>query len=278
MLANPVIAVIIAVASWWIATGIGLMIAHARIDRFWMMFTTSVTTLFAIGIVAFTVNDTSAFGAYAALLGALLIWGWHEVAFLLGIITGPRRDVLPKDVSDQRRFFLAFQALRDHELALFATMIVFVAFLWTAENQAAMWMFVLLWAMRISTKLNIFFGAPNAVSELLPTRLSYLKSYFRTDRVNPYFAFSVLLALAVFCVSARLAFVAVDDGATVTWSALAAFAGLGLLEHFFLVLPMRDAELWRILLPKNNKKPVETPVVEGPAVPITQTKKGPVRA
>jgi putative photosynthetic complex assembly protein 2 len=71
-----------------------------------------------------------------------------------------------------------------HELALAATAAILVALTWGAPNQTASLTFLLLFGLRLSTKLNIFLGVANPPTTFLPEPLAYLQSYFRRRRFN----------------------------------------------------------------------------------------------
>ena len=43
------------------------------------------------------------------------IWGWHELSFLTGLISGPRTIACPPDASGWRRFIMATSTLVYHE-------------------------------------------------------------------------------------------------------------------------------------------------------------------
>ena len=148
--------------------------------------------------------------------------------------------------------------MRDHEIALFATVLGLVWFMGGVENTTGLLAFSLLWVMRVSTKLNIYLGARHAISDMLPDRLSYLKSYFRTDRTSGWFYVSLggtalLLAWLVFAAAT-----AETDHAAVKWTLLAAFAALALIEHLFLVLPVRDSALWGWAMDKTRTRTPST--------------------
>lgn len=259
MFSHPAIAALIAVATWWIATGVVIVIARRGVRRAGLTIAAmTVASAFAVMVMLVTAEMTGTAAAYAAFLSALVIWAWHEVTFLLGVVTGPRRIELDSRIGAASRFRQAFLVVRDHELALFASLLVIVWLLHDAPNQAALWSFLLLWVMRLSTKLNIFLGAPNAVSDLLPEQLRYLRSYFRTDRTTAFFPLSLLIAVSIFGICVLHASWSTTNAGLVSWSILAAFALLGLLEHLFLVLPIRDTDIWQVLL---KPAPVEGGVV-----------------
>ncbi|MDP2122371.1 MAG: putative photosynthetic complex assembly protein PuhE [Hoeflea sp.] len=249
-------AVLIASAAWWVATGLVLALARAGNRHFKtvMALATGVATIGVFGLVATAGDGTTALSAYFAFFSALALWAWHETTFLIGLVTGPRRIAAGDAPREKTRFRAAFLTVRDHEIALFATVLGLVWFMSGVENTTGLLAFSLLWVMRISTKLNIYLGARHAISDMLPDRLSYLKSYFRTDRTSGWFYVSLsgsalLLVWLVFAAAT-----AETDHGAVKWTLLAAFAGLALIEHMFLVLPVRDSALWGWAMDKTKKK------------------------
>ncbi len=62
--------------------------------------------LLALGVVGFhqTLADASPTGVYVGFLSALAIWGWIELAFLSGVITGPNRGPARRARPDWERF------------------------------------------------------------------------------------------------------------------------------------------------------------------------------
>ncbi|MBO6757555.1 MAG: DUF3623 family protein [Roseibium sp.] len=242
---SGLIAVTIAVMTWWFATGLVMLFARFGAVRAGMvMAIVSVIAIGGITALALSAGSASEGAAYAAFFGALAVWAWHETAFLLGLVTGPRRVGLHQSPSEKSRFRAAFKTVRDHEVVLALTALVFVVLLHDAQNTVGVWTFVLLWGMRLSAKVNIFLGAPHAVNDLLPHHLAYLESYYRTDRLSPVFAMSLILCLLTLASFTVAAFVSASEHDVVKWSLLASFAGLALIEHAFLVLPVRDSRLW----------------------------------
>lgn len=238
-------AVVIAFLSWWIATGAVILLVRRKVPHaLYLILPASALAIAGMGTLFAVAGMTSVAAVYTAFFAALLIWAFHEVTFLLGHVTGPRRLPCPPGAKGRLRFQLAFAAVRDHELGLFLTAAALIVIFAGAANPFGWMLFALMWVMRLMTKLNVFLGAPNAVSDILPERMDYLTSYFRTDRVHPFFIVSVVAITALFTVCVFMAASAVVPGAIVGWSLLATFAFLGLIEHLFLVLPVRDAALW----------------------------------
>ena len=195
-------------------------------------------------LLALTVDRTDIASAYVALAAALAIWGWHELSFLLGIIAGPNRAPCPPQLRGWPRFRAAAATLIHHELALALTAVLLLTLAWGRANPTGAYIFTLLFVLRLSTKLNIFLGVPAFADELLPPHLAYLRSYFAKAPMNPLFPVSLLGSVAAAAWFARAA-VTADDGAAAGASMLFAFTVLGVVEHLFLVVPFREATLWR---------------------------------
>ena len=237
--------------TWWFSTGVVLFAARwpfAR-RRAAMVFATGVAGLCVVGLYASARMETVN-GAYLGFLSALGLWAWHELSFLTGIVTGPRRRPCPSGLTGFQRFRAAFLAIRDHELALAMTALIVAVLTWDAPNHAGLWAFLVLWMMRISAKLIVFFGAPNAINDMTPDRLTYLNSYFRTDRTTPFFPVLIAVALSVLAFLIAAAHSESDMHTIVGLMLTATFLALAIVEHFFLVLPVSEAMLWRWAMPK----------------------------
>lgn len=205
-----------------------------------------LVAVLAMAVVYAKGDDTSWQGAYIGFGAAILIWGWHEMGFLMGFVAGPRHTRCPPGAVGWERFRLATATVIHHEIALATNLLVLVAITWGQPNQAAPLTFALLFALRLSAKLNLFFGVPNLSDEIFPAHLAYLKTYFGEKSISALYPFSVLACIAVTYwawTSAEAA--ATNSGPAVTATLLAGLAALGLVEHIFLVLPVRDAKMWR---------------------------------
>jgi len=248
-------AVFTAIAAWWLATGVVIVLARQGDRRFGMVMALVTLIAFAgLAGLAFTLDGKTTASAYAAFFSALALWAWHETTFLIGLVTGPRRIGIADLPVETSRFRAAFLTVRDHELALAATAIAMLLFMHDADNKTGLMTFLLLWVMRISTKLNIFMGAQYAVSDMLPERLAYLKSYFRTDRTSRWFYVSLTGSFLLFSYLVVLVSGSQTSHDTVKWSLLATFAGLALVEHLFLVLPVKDSALWSWAMARSEAK------------------------
>ncbi|WP_010218366.1 putative photosynthetic complex assembly protein PuhE [Sphingomonas sp. PAMC 26621] len=200
----------------------------------------------ATGAVWWSAADAGWGGAYVGFAAAILIWGWHEMGFLMGFVAGPNRLPCPPEATGWTRLKLATATVIHHEIALAATVLLLVALTWGQPNQAAPLTFLLLFGLRLSAKFNLYLGVPNLSDEVFPAHLAYLKSYFRKRGGNPLLPVSILGSGALAVWTWTLAEAApAQSGAAVTATLLAGLSALGMVEHLFLVLPLRDARLWQ---------------------------------
>lgn len=236
-----------AVAAWWTSTIV--LIYRARLPGRTFPATLAISTLVALaglGAIIASRNDTSAFAPYVAFLGGLALWGWHEVSYLFGFVTGPRPEACPPDVVGWQRFVRGVKASIYHELAIVLTAAALLGLSWNADNRVGLWTFVVLWLMRWSAKLNIFLGVRNLHTEFWPEHLGYLESFARVRRMNVLFPWSIIAAgLAL----AGLGWIAAGAGEDALVRAgamlLATLVALAALEHCLLMLKVRDDLLWR---------------------------------
>lgn len=215
----------------------------------------------ALAGVAAMAGDAGAGGAYAAFAAAIVVWGWHEMSFLMGHVAGPNRADCPAGATGWARFRAATATVIHHELAIAATLLLLVALTWGQPNRVAPLTFALLFAMRLSAKFNLYLGVPNLSDEVFPAHLAYLKSYFRTAPINALFPLSILGGTAVAVLAWRAAGAALPESGTAAgMSLLAGLAVLGVTEHLFLVLPLRDGRLFAWAL--HGNKAVRTAGIE----------------
>jgi putative photosynthetic complex assembly protein 2 len=248
---------------WWFSTGLILYLdgLPARTFRWSMVGATALLCVSLYGL-ARSSADPSVGGAYVAFTCGLVIWGWHEISFLMGYVTGPRRTPCPEGCRNWRHFLHATQTILYHELAIAATAVAVVALTWGEANQVGTWTFMILWGMRLSAKLNVFLGVPNLSEEFLPEQLHYLKSYLTKRPMNLLFPVSVTVSTVIAALLVRSALAADASAFEVAgFVFLAALLALAILEHWFLVLPLPDAALWSWAL-RSRSEPVPGKIVE----------------
>jgi putative photosynthetic complex assembly protein 2 len=242
-------AVLVTVLLWWFSTGLLILLCAMPPATFkWSFaagFLLAAASVYGVAASAWQTGETA---AYKGFLSALGVWAWLEMGFLMGFVTGPRRDACPPEARGWQRFRLAFATLIYHELTIAASAAALVWLTWGAPNQTGTLAFLILTVMRISAKLNIFLGVPELTDMFLPARLSYLKSYFQKRRFNALFPVSMLG-------SAVAAWALFTFGYGPGSNLLLTLLLLGVAEHLFMVLPVRDAVLFLWALPPGGAKP-----------------------
>lgn len=251
---HHVLPVLATVLVWFLATGLVAWLDNSARHTFARsLILAGLAAVAGLMIIAASMQWATLGGVYASLAGAILVWAWHEITFLTGAITGPRRAPCPPGARGWARFVHAVAVVAWHEMALALSAAGLVWMSRDAPNQVGAMAFALLLAMRISTKIMIFRGVPNMSADILPRHLAYLKSYFGPPRrgVELYLAMAACLALAAWLATLALAAPAGSAEAAGA-SLLFALAALGALEHLFLALPLRDGALWGWALPQRR--------------------------
>ena len=251
-------AALIAIFAWWFFTGAILLlvrradtgdaVAHGRN----VFLSLPVAALGAAGVIV-SATEQSLANIYIAFLSSLLIWGWIELAFLAGVITGPERRPCPPTHRGIDRFNRAWHTVSYHELLLLIGLFAILTITRGQENMVAFWSYLILFVARISAKLNLFFGVPRINTEFVPKPLEHLKSYFRQGPITLAFPIGVtFLSITAACFAERL-ISAPSTEAAVGFALLTALATLATLEHWLMVVPLPDAKLWRWMLPETPR-------------------------
>jgi putative photosynthetic complex assembly protein 2 len=247
--------VLLAILLWWLSTGVILYLDGLGRGSFrWSMAGASVLSLAALAALAATSGWETPAGAYVAFLAALMLWGWNEMAFLMGYLAGPRREPCPEGATGFHRFKLAAATLINHELGIVATGALIALLTWDQPNQFGLWTFAILWVMRLSTKINIFLGAPNIPDEFLPPHLRYLASYFRRRPMNGFFPFAITAATLFTALLVHLAMQSTSSPLERTgYALLTTLMALAVLEHWLLYVPVSATKLWAWGLSSHRK-------------------------
>lgn len=233
-----------AVLFWWASTGLALVAVRRSRERSWPALAGAGLLLAAaLAALAATRDDPGATASYVAFSAAIGAWGAAEIAFLTGWLAGPWRAPCPPGAAGWARAGYALGAILWHELSLLAVGAAILLATWGGSNAVGPWCFAVLLLMRVSAKLNIFLGVPNITEDFLPKHLAPLKSFFRRSPMNPLFPVSVTVSTVALAWLAQLAWAA-EGPAAVGLALLAAIVALGLLEHWFLVLPLPVETLW----------------------------------
>jgi putative photosynthetic complex assembly protein 2 len=240
-------AVVYALVLWWVSTGAILWLdRRPKRTHGWSLSLLAVVA--AVGLIAFlsSLRQATPVGAVIGFTSALALWGWHELSFLTGHVTGPRSAPCPAGAVGWRRFTLAASTLIYHEIALALTAAALLGLSVGQPNRIGALTFLSLLAFRLSAKLNLFCGVPNFSEEFFPDHLRYLTSYIRKSPATLLMPLCVALGAGVVWAEARTAFSPYATPFVVTgFSLLFALGALALLEHGFMMTPLPDAALWR---------------------------------
>ncbi|MEL6373911.1 MAG: putative photosynthetic complex assembly protein PuhE [Pseudomonadota bacterium] len=231
---------------WWFATGVVLLLDQVpQGARVYVQY--AAAAVMALALIGFADAATQATptAALSAFAFALICWGWLELTFYAGFITGPRQQAATPGVKGLQRFREAAGAVLYHEIAIAVMAAVLVLLAWNGANQVGVWTFMVLWGMRLSAKLNMFLGVRNHAEAFLPAHMAYLSSYFRKRAMNALFPLSVTVSSLITAWLFQQAMAAPAGTFAQTGLALVAtLMALAVLEHWFLVLPLEATKLW----------------------------------
>ena len=257
---SPWIAALIALFVWWASTGAILLRVRQADNRGGDQHLRSVLLGLPVLVLGFagagvSVGDPGAAGSYTAFFSALAIWGWVEIAFLSGIVTGPNRSHCPQAASGGERLWRSVGTIAWHEVTLITMLAALAVLSRDAGHAFAFWTFAMLFFARVSAKLNLFLGVPRINVQFLPRPLAHLPSHFRIAKMNWFFPISITaLTFAAYCWLERL-LSAPTAGAGIGFALLTTLTLLALLEHWFMVLPLPDDRLWRWMIPAPKPNP-----------------------
>ncbi len=240
-----ILPILFALFVWWFSTGAIIYLDGLPVRTFkWSMI--GATAAFAIALYGLSVSsaDTTVQGAYLAFASALVAWGWHEISFYMGYVTGPRRHACAEGCSGWTHLGHALQVSLWHELAIIVSFAIVAALTWGQANEIGLWTFVILWWMHESARLNVVLGVRNVNAHFLPPHLGYLKSFLNQKPMNLLFPVSVTVSTVICAVLATEAALTADPFKQAGYTFLATMMTLAILEHWFLVLPVPAEAMW----------------------------------
>ncbi len=267
--------VIYVVFLWWFTTG-AIIAVYDRARRVVELFMAALTVvLFAsfVGIVL-TRDVTQPLDVYVAVTCGVLIWGWQVAAYYLGFVSGPEQTEIPQRVQRGEgwhlnladRFRLALNASLNHELLVLGFGVLMMGLTWFHTNRWSLWIYLALWLMHSSAKLNVFLGVRNFHIDFLPEKLRYLDALLTKRENNALFPVSVVLASSS---ALALLYQGIEPGTsptqTVGFLAVATMITLGLIEHWLMILPIPSALVgWGMrAIPEQTTPPNSLPPSDG---------------
>ena len=238
----------VAALLWWLMTGLALMSVHQSRQTQRIIFAlVTVATGGALFLVESNAAGATTLSTITGFAMGLGIWGWLELSYLMGYITGPVKApaTIGAPRSQVRRFQQALGTTIYHEL-LVVTVVGWVCVLGAGlPNPTIQNTLAVLWLMRWSTKLNLFFGVRHFNSEWLPAHMRYITSFLGPDKNNWFTVVSTLLAAYCTYLLFFFGLAATEPAMGLSLFLIAWLAALAVLEHCFLMIPMGETALWR---------------------------------
>jgi putative photosynthetic complex assembly protein 2 len=256
---------IFALFVWWFSTGAIIFLDNLPRTTFkWSMVGASFVYFLCLLGIAHTAHDTTVTAAYEAFFFGLFAWGWQEISFYMGYVTGPRNEPCPEGCGGWAHFVHAIQTSLWHELAIIVSAGIVVYLTWGSPNQVGMWTFMVLWWMHQSAKLNVFFGVRNLNEEFLPEHLTFLKSFLKSKPMNLFFPISITVSMVITTMLFEHAAAAHTVFARSADTFLGTMMALAILEHWFLVIPLPAGKLWQWgLASRKPSKAFDVEIVAG---------------
>ncbi len=247
--------ILIVIAVWWFGTGIVLYLQQRiAVVRTPLIATLSVLSIAALVGLYVGSNGTQHWQSYVGFVSAIVLWGCIELSYYTGLVSGVHQRTCPDGIDTIKRFKLALGASIWHEVSVLFAGGVVLTLLLGSDNPAGLYSFLVLWLMRWSSKLNLFFGVPNFNTDWFPQRLAYAHSYIRRAPVTLFFPVSVSIAglIAMQLITSSLAKPPAEALATLLPAVLLLLA---ILEHVFMALPIADSELWNRIFARDDIDP-----------------------
>jgi len=255
---------------WWFSTGLVLYLDGLAPSTFrWSLLGSTVLLIAGVWGLQQVADDPSPFGAYCGFGCAMLVWGWLELSYYTGYVTGPRKLACEPGCRGWRHFGHALASSLYHEFSILIALLVVAVLTHGQPNQLGFWTLLLIFGMHESARLNVFLGVRNLNADWLPPHLSYLRGFLRKRSMNPLFPISITLGTTL-CVLLGAAAMGADAGSfqAISFSLLAALATLAMLEHWLMILPLPTNWLWRWGLGERARAPIDLrpaqTLVDGP--------------
>ena len=240
-----------AVLLWWFSTGVVMLLDHLpRRTHPWSMAGATLVLFGALWAIGSSAGDASEAGVYTAFTAAILVWGWQEMSYYMGFVSGPKPVACAPSLRGLDRFLAALATSLWHEFAIVLGGLAILGLTWGQPNHFALCTYATLVLMNASARLNLFLGVRNLNAEFLPPHLGYLACFLTKKPMNLLFPFSVSLGTIGAALMLRAA---LSDGILphelVGYTLLASLTALAVLEHWFMMLPLPSAALWQWSLP-----------------------------
>lgn len=239
-------AIVISITSWWLLTGIALIAVHQPQRRRRAVFlAVSLIMMATWYVIPSNVIDNSPLASAVGFLLGLLIWAWLEISYLLGFVTGPNHKPCPEGATGWQRFVGGLGTTLYHEIAVLMMVALLAWFSYDSINTTAVNTLIVLWLMRWSAKLNLFFGVRHFNKEWLPSHLEYLVGYLRIDRASWFLPITTFLGVVATTALYQLGYGADAVSQQLSFYLVGTLMLLATIEHLFLMFPFQEEVLWR---------------------------------
>ncbi len=231
---------------WWFSTGAILYLNNLPQYTYKWSFlgVTCVLGGSLYGLYVTSHSDTIA-SAYWSFTFGLLAWAWTQFTFFAGLITGPRTTACPSTCKGPRHFWHAVETSMYHEIsaALLGVAICFTTM--TGKNHVGSWTYTIIWLMHSSAKINAVLGVRNLNDHFFPDHLRYLSGFLKKRSMNLLFPVSITVSTVAAAVLWHKAIeIQHDRFELLAYTFYIVILALGILEHWFLVLPIPAEALW----------------------------------
>lgn len=230
---------------WWTGTALVLVLQH-RIhvsDSPWFRAVLLSTSLLGVFALYLSAGSLQWFSVAVAFVAAVTLWGCLELSYYLGLITGTHCQPCTPGLTEWQRFRQALSASIWHELLIVGVGIGLIMLLAARDNPAGLYTFLVLWLMRWSAKINLFFGVPHFSTDWFPQRLAYLDSYLRRAPLSYCYVVTMSLA-SVGLIALIIAATRSEGSLSLVYGLPATLLALAIVEHICMALPIADSRLW----------------------------------
>ena len=189
------LALAVALLLWWLMTGLALMSVHQprALRQPIFLLVTILATASIWGVEVNSASHTTLATVTGFAMG-LIIWAWLELSYLMGYVTGPVKRSATASMTSPQRFYNALGTTIYHEFLVVAVVGIVCVLGAGLPNPTIQNTLAVLWLMRWSTKLNLFFGVRHFNSHWLPDNMRYITSYLRAGKNSWFMLFSTTLA------------------------------------------------------------------------------------
>ena len=251
--------ILLTIFLWWFSTGL-ILYAIRRVDfsskinhRSFALYCLPLLIIGIIGFV-FTINNLTVQTVYISFISSLCIWGWFEIAFLSGLITGKIKSKCEEGKRGLKRFIFAWKTINHSELALIFVTISLFIIVYKEANNFGFLTFAILYIARVCAKINFYLGVPYINFDFFPKPISYMKSLFKISNPSFFWILSVAFLFYLSMINAQNSLSAdITYPSSIGYILISSLTFLALFEHLCMVIPFTETRLWSWMLPKKQK-------------------------